>query len=130
MEYIQQMQRTAMFQQGTNRFETVQKRTSEEKIEDIQSNMIQQRDHTNRILSLCQNKIYSLEKEVNQLREVLAKTTEKLEKINDKEVVQRSREALFNRQEKIPADMPIDRTGVAPKDVQLSKIFNFSGKKF
>ncbi|MCF7872458.1 hypothetical protein K9L97_05485 [Candidatus Woesearchaeota archaeon] len=130
MQYLEQMQRTARIASFNRSNSVEQEPTANEKIQEILGMVQQQKDHSNRILQLCQNKIYSLEKEVNILRGELAKATENINKINDKEVVKRSREALFNRQEKAPMDKPIDRTGVAPKDVQIEQIFNFSGRRF
>lgn len=131
MSYVEQMQRTAMMSQSLNRNTTgTDEPQLKNQIQAILEMVQQQKDHSNRILNLNQNKIYSLEKEVNELREQLKQVSEKLAQINDKEVVKRSREALFNRQEKAPADRPIDRNGVCPKDVQISNIFNYSGRKF
>ncbi len=56
--------------------------------------------------------------------------SEKYGKMKDKEVVEQSREALFNRKDRPPVDKPIDRNNVAPSDVQIGNIFNMSGKRF
>lgn len=131
MSYVEQMQRTAMLHPTTGSVTTGNgSQSTQEKVQTILEIVQQQKEHTNRILKLNQNKIYSLEKEVSELQQQLKRVSEKLAQINDKEIVKRSREALFNRQKKAPADVPIDRNGISPKDVQIRDIFNFSGRKF
>jgi hypothetical protein len=80
------------------------------------------------------------DKRANTLRadveEFAAGIQEKLafiEKLKDKHEATESREALVRYQQssgKEPVDKPIDRNGVAPKDVQIGSIFNCSGKRF
>lgn len=102
----------------------------QDQINQIQQNLQEQKNKFDRFLAINQNRIVSLEKEVNQLRDELNKKTELLNKISDRETVQRSRDALFNRKDRAPLDRAIDRNNVAPSQVQIEKIFNCSGKKF
>lgn len=132
MDYIQQIQKD-MTRTGVQQFARPNNNSQTELLTQVQEILEQvnnQRNNTDRILKISQNKIYSLEREVAELRDELRKATEVLTKLNDKEVVRKTREALFNRQERAPVDRPIDRNGVAPKDVSIEKIFNCSHKKF
>ncbi len=124
MDYIREMQRT-----GTLNIKPSSQIQTNEQPEIIRI-IEQQKNHFERLNEINKNKIFSLEKEVNQLREELEKATSVLNKIQDKEIVTKTREELFGRREKPPSDKPIDRNGVAPKDVQIEKIFNFSSRKF
>ena len=132
MDYLEQMQRTGMVQPEIRQFSRPNNSQTEvlTQVQEILEQVNNQRNNTERILKISQNKIYSLEKEVSELRDELKKATEVLTKLRDKEVVQKTREALFNRQERAPVDRPIDRNNVAPKDVSIEKIFNCSHKKF
>ena len=102
----------------------------QDQINQIQQNIQEQKNKFDRFLTINQNRIVTLEKEVNQLRDELNKKTELLNKISDRETVQRSRDALFNRKDRAPLDRPVDRNNVAPSQVQIENIFNCSGKKF
>jgi len=132
MDYLEQIQRTGMVQPGIRQFSRPNNSQTEvlTQVQEILEQVNNQRNNTERILKISQNKIYSLEKEVSELRDELKKATEVLTKLRDKEVVQKTREALFNRQERAPVDRQIDRNNVAPKDVSIEKIFNCSHKKF
>jgi len=132
MDYLQQIQRTGMVQSGIQQFSRPNNSQTEvlTQVQEILEQVNNQRNNTERILKISQNKIYSLEKEVSELRDELRKATEVLTKLKDKEIVQKTREALFNRHERAPVDRPIDRNHVAPKDVSIEKIFNCSHKKF
>ena len=90
--------------------------------------MEEQRRIFERHISINRQKINSLEKEVEQLKMVVKKTTEFMNKINDSEVVAKKREALHSRRERPPSDRPIDRNGVAPSDVQIREIF-YAGRR-
>jgi hypothetical protein len=103
---------------------------SKSKIDELQETMAMQKNKFDRTISLLQNRIDILEKEVAGMKAEFEKMSEKYGKLKDKEVVEQSREALFNRKDKAPADKPIDRNNVAPSDVQIANIFNMSGKKF
>ena len=102
----------------------------QEQLNSLQTTMYEQKNKFERFLTINQNRIMTLEKEVNQLKDELNKKTQALERLSDKEVVQRSREALFNRKDRAPLDKPVDRNNVAPSQVQIETIFNCSGKKF
>ncbi|MFA6072608.1 MAG: hypothetical protein WC758_00650 [Candidatus Woesearchaeota archaeon] len=103
---------------------------SKSKIAEFQDALAMQKNKFDRTISILQNRIDSLEKEVAGMRLEFEKIAEKYNKFKDKETVEQSREALFNRQDRPPVDKPIDRNHVAPSDVQISNIFNMSGKKF
>ena len=60
-----------------------------------------------------------------QLKQALALT----KKFNDAQLVQETRNAVLNHVEREPGKEPIDRNGVAPCDVRVEEIFNFSGKR-
>lgn len=142
MSYLDQLQKTGTMSaverqtmQFNNAHRAQTKQTTnlqefQEQITQLQISMQEQKNKFDRFLSINQNRIRTLEKEVNQLKEELNKKTEVLNKMNDKEVVQRSREALFNRRDRAPLDNPVDRNNVAPSQVQIENIFNCSGKKF
>ncbi|MCC7574434.1 hypothetical protein KO361_02490 [Candidatus Woesearchaeota archaeon] len=143
MSYLDQLQRTGTMdavQRQTTQFsnaprtETTRKEDPitnfQEQINQLQTTLLEQKNKFDRFLTINQNRIMTLEKEVNQLREELNKKTQMLDKLSDKETVQRTREALFNRKDRAPLDSPVDRNNVAPSQVQIEKIFNCSGKKF
>ena len=90
--------------------------------------MEEQRRIFERHISINRQKINSLEKEVEQLKMVVQKTTEFMNKMNDSEAVAKRREALHSRRERPPSDRPIDRNGVAPSDVQIRDIF-YAGRR-
>lgn len=100
------------------------------KIAELQENMAMQKNKFERTLGILQNRIDILEKELAGMKADMEKVMEKFGKISDKDVVEQSREALFNRKDRAPVDKPIDRNNVAPSDVQIANIFNMSGKKF
>jgi hypothetical protein len=100
------------------------------KISELQENMMMQKNKFERTLGIMQNRIDVLEKDVHEMKAEFEKMHEKYSKMRDKEVVEQSREALFNRKDKAPVDKPIDRNNVAPSDVQIGNIFNMSGKRF
>ncbi len=100
------------------------------RISELRDALLEQKSRFDRFVQISQNRITSLEKEVAELRVQLEKATESLMKIKDKEVVERSREALFSRKDAAPIDKPVDRNGVAPSKVQIADIFNCSGKRF
>lgn len=131
MDYIQQMKNTGTMAFGQNRSRnSYQDTEAKAEMLELRQQIVDQKNRVDRVLKLSQEKIYSLEKEVNELRTELKKCTDVITKITDKDTVQRTRDALFSRREKAPADKPIDRTGVCPKDVQIEKLFNFSNKRF
>lgn len=100
------------------------------KLAEIQESLSMQKNKTDRLLGILQNRIDVLEKEVSEMKAQLEKMGESYSKIKDKEVVEQSREALFNRKDREPSDKPIDRNNVAPSQVQIANIFNMSGKRF
>jgi hypothetical protein len=100
------------------------------KIDELTEALATQKNKYDRILGLLQNRIDVLEKEVSGMKAEFEKFSEKYGKLKDKETVEQSREALFNRKDRAPGDKPIDRNNVAPSDVQIANIFNMSGKKF
>lgn len=129
MSYLHEMQRTGTINTNTpmQMQATASKQGTIEELKDIIQN---QKEYFERLIQVNKNRTLSLEKEVSQLRKELDTAKSTLEKINDKEVVARTREELFGRREKPPSEKPIDRNGVAPKDVEIGKIFNFSSKRF
>jgi len=104
--------------------------TLREQLMQMQTTLLEQKNKLERFLTINQNRMMTLEKEVTSLKEELNKKSDMLTKMSDKEVVQKSREALFNRKDRAPLDRPIDRNNVAPSKVQIENIFNCSGKKF
>lgn len=83
------------------------------------------------LLRLTKNnkdRITSLEKEVSELTQKLAKITEFVEKIKDTETVMNARKAIQERRDRPPMDRPIDRNNVAPNMVQLENIF-YAGRR-
>ncbi len=116
-------------QQTTRRDEQEQEEVQNQ-ITQLQTMLREQKNKFDRFLSLNQNRIMTLEKEVNELKKEINQKTQAMQKMSDREVVQRSRDALFNRQERAPLDRPVDRNNVAPSKVQIETIFNCSGKKF
>ena len=140
MSYLNQLQQSGTIdaiQKQTQQFSKPQVRTTkepqndyQEQLDKLQITMQEQKNKFERFLTINQNRIMTLEKEVNELKQELQKKTQALEKLNDKEVVQRSRDALFNRKDRAPLDRPVDRNNVAPSQVQIETIFNCSGKKF
>ncbi|MGV8169279.1 MAG: hypothetical protein ACP5N3_04455 [Candidatus Nanoarchaeia archaeon] len=100
------------------------------KIGELQETLTLQKQKFDRTITIMQNRIDVLEKEVSNMKAEFEKIQEKFSKVRDKEVVEESREALFNRKDRAPIDKPIDRNNVAPSAVQIGNIFNMSGKKF
>jgi len=125
MDFIQQVQRTVSFEANPQN-----NNSKEMEPNDIMQIVLNLKNQTERHIQIQKNKIFTLEKEVSELRDKLSKVSAIAYKIQDKEVVERSREAAFSRRDKPPADKPIDRNGVAPADVEITKIFNCAGKRF
>ncbi len=104
-----------------------QYRENQQKQQEPKNEILQELESTKnfllRLIKLNKQKIESLEKEVAQLQQKNKTNQEFIEKIKDKDVVTRSREALYNRVDRDPVDKPIDRNGVAPKDINIQKIF-------
>ena len=142
MSYLNQLQKSGTMdavQKQTHQFNNPHRPQTQqnnhhndiqEQIHRLQNTMQEQKNKFERFLSINQNRIMTLEKEVNELKTELTKKTQVLDKMNDKETVQRSRDALFNRKDRAPLDRPVDRNNVAPSQVQIETIFNCSGKKF
>jgi len=135
-EYLNQIQRTGSvtpqatqnsFQQRQNPQD--QSAKLQQDILSLQEQITNQKNQFDRYVHITQQRVLTLEREVKELRDQLAKTSQIAEKIKDKQVVEQTREALFNHKERPPADKPIDRNNVAPKDVQIGNIFNFSGRR-
>lgn len=101
-----------------------------QKISEMQEILAMQKNKFDRTLTILQNRIEILEKEVSGMKAEMEKMGEKFGKLRDKETVEQSREALFNRKDRPPVDKPIDRNNVAPSAVQIDNIFNMSGKRF
>ena len=133
MDYIQQMQRSGSLNPvtGAVSYGSQSSQPSQAaELNELKEAMLLQKNHFERFVQITKGRIQTLEKEVSELREELTKAQAVLEKISDKATVQRSREALLNRKDRPPSDTPIDRNGVAPKDVSIDKIFNCSHKRF
>jgi ribosomal protein L9 len=95
---------------------------------ELNAQLNQQNAMFKRVIENNKNRIHSLEKEVGELALKLNKSLEFIEKIKDKEIVSASRNAANNRIEKEPSEKPIDRNNVAPKDVDIKKIFYFGNR--
>jgi len=139
MDLIAEVQKTMeMMNQNQRAFQTQSSQNSSSsptndltsKISELRDALFEQKSRFDRFVQISQNRIASLEKEVTEFKTQLDKATESLGKIRDKEVVERSREALFSRKDAPPMDRPVDRNGVAPSKVQIADIFNCSGKRF
>ncbi len=143
MSYLDQMQKSGTMnaiEMQTRQFDAARRSQTKsvhdpyvdfkEQFEEMQTTMFAQKNKFERFLQINQNRMMTLEKEVVTLREELAKKTTMLDKLSDRETVQRSRDALFNRKDRAPSDRPVDRNNVAPSQVQIENIFNCSGKKF
>lgn len=74
-----------------------------------------------------QRRISFLEEEVKELRTQLSKT-----QVETKNTVEKGgRNPSHNQPRKqVNKNKPIDRNNVAPSDVEITKIFNFSNKRF
>ena len=133
MDYVQQMQKTMSAAPGRTFYNDNNSNSTPSLSSDIQQLREQlqtQKDFFERIQQVNKNRIATLEKEVSELREGLLKVKEFYDKVRDKQIVEQTREAVFNHRDRPPVDRPIDRNNVAPADVAISKIFNFSGRKF
>jgi hypothetical protein len=147
MDYVNQMQKSGAFsttptpsnprpfnpnpsQVQSPTGKPIQDDEVKQKLAEMQEALAMQKNKFDRTLSILQNRIDVLEKEVAGMKAEMEKMTEKYGKMKDKEVVEQSREALFNRKDRDPVDKPIDRNNVAPSQVQIANIFNMSGKRF
>jgi hypothetical protein len=150
MDYIQQMQRTASLSAQAQSFSQPQRPAQtatpvfttqqsaglsqssslNSELNELRELVLNQKNQFERFHQISKNKIDSLEKEVAELKEQFSKARVTMDRMTDREVVERTREAVLNRKEKAPSEKPIDRNGVAPSSVQIDKIFNCSGKKF
>ena len=85
-----------------------------------------------RFRELTERKFTSLSKELLDLTMQLKEARDIAIKLRDKEDVIAARAALHQYQQgdKPPVNQAIDRTGVAPSQVQVHDIFNCSGKRF
>lgn len=146
MDYVNQMQKTGAFSttptfgnprpftpspgQTQSAMGKPQDDEVKQKLAEMQETLAMQKSKFERTIGILQNRIDVLEKEVAGMKAEMDKMTEKYSKIKDKEVVEQSREALFNRKDREPVDRPIDRNNVAPSQVQIANVFNMSGKRF
>lgn len=91
----------------------------------------EQEQRFKRYKELTEQKFNTLAKEFLEMSTTIKKLQETIEKIKDKEEVTKAREFLMEYQkgDRPPLDRPIDRNGVAPKDVQITEIFNFSRRR-
>jgi CRISPR/Cas system-associated protein Cas5 (RAMP superfamily) len=73
-------------------------------------------------------RVFEMQKILAETTQKLTRLTEMVERVGDSERIQKTREAIWGQSnsKKEPSEKPIDRTGVAPKDVQIEKIFNFA----
>ena len=85
-----------------------------------------------RYKDITDRKFTSLSKDLLDITMQLRETQKVMGKIKDKHDTAQARADLMRYQQgdRAPADMPIDRNGVSPKDVQIADIFNCSGKRF
>lgn len=77
-------------------------------------------------------RVLSIKQELTAQQAKIESMNQIIAKYREKEVVQEARDKLanYNKGGEHRLDQPIDRNGVAPKDVVLANIFNFSGKRF
>lgn len=73
--------------------------------------------------NLMLERITKLERDVQIMSDLLAKH-------KDKETVQQTRQRFLERKEREPVTHAIDRNNVAPSSVNITEIFNFSGRRF
>lgn len=95
--------------------------------------LVQQRNQFERFKYLTEQKFTTLSKDLMQMNVMLREAHDTISKYKDKIDVQESRAALRQYQQgdtRQPMDQAIDRNGVAPKDVQITDVFNCSGKRF
>ena len=85
-----------------------------------------------RFRQLTEQKFTTLSKDVLDLTMELKQARAIIQKLKDKEETLQARAALqaYQRGDAPPKEIPIDRNGVAPSEVQIEQIFNFSGKRF
>ena len=147
MDYVNQMQKTGAFNttpqptpgnprpfgsvpQQPQRNPSGDDTDAKSKLAEMQDTIATMKNKYDRTLSIYQNRVDMLEKEVAELKKQFAEIQEAYSKVKDKEVVEQSRDKLFNHKDRPPVDRPIDRNNVAPSEVQIGNIFNMSGKKF
>lgn len=96
-----------------------------EVIQQLKDALKYQAQQFDRFRELAERKFTTLSKDVMELNMELKQAQQTIAKLRDKEDVAAARQALSNYQkgDKPPAEQPIDRTGVAPSEVQLDKIF-------
>ncbi|MBD3208923.1 hypothetical protein GF367_00710 [Candidatus Woesearchaeota archaeon] len=84
-----------------------------------------------RYRQITEQKFTTLSKELLDVTMQCKQLQHAVTQIKDKEDITAAREALHRYQQgdKPPGGEPIDRNGIAPKDVQLESIFNFSARK-
>lgn len=83
-------------------------------------------NHFKRYADLNDRRMKALQDEISEKDKILKEVFDYVSKEKDKKTVQSSRENLARQQSAIsrePLTHAIDRTGVAPADVQLDKIF-------
>ena len=115
MSYLDQLQKSGTMsavEKQTRQFNSVPRTHTHKEpesdfqgvIEQLQVTISEQKNKFDRFLTINQNRMMVLEKEVNMLKEELSKKTEMLSKLSDRETVERSREALFNRKDRALSD--------------------------
>ncbi|MFT4282994.1 MAG: hypothetical protein ACMXX6_01065 [Candidatus Woesearchaeota archaeon] len=123
MSYLQEMQKAGVI--NINQTKPIVKEMTP--IE-ITNTLIEQKAMFQRVIQNNKNRIKDIEKEVGELASKLKEATEFINKIKDREIVEKTREKLYSMRDKKPMDKPIDRNNVAPKDVDIQKIFYAGGR--
>ena len=129
MDYLSQLQRTNKILQSVGNNPTQPQSNS---TKEIYEELMAQKNFFERLNEIQKQKILQLEQELARTNQNLSKVIEFVDRYKDKMNVAAAREQAYqlNNQSKPALDRPIDRTGVAPKDVQIEKIFNFANKRF
>ncbi|MBW2983167.1 hypothetical protein KY327_02590 [Candidatus Woesearchaeota archaeon] len=96
-----------------------------EVIQQLKDAIKYQAQQFDRFRELAERKFTSLSKDLMEVNMELKQAQQTIAKLRDKEDVAAARQALsdYQKGDKPPATQPIDRTGVAPSEVQLDKIF-------
>ena len=119
MNTIQQLQKA-----NPGFLDPMQNRT-EEKL-DMPEEMQRLWNHFKRYVDLNDRRIEALKKEIIARDKMLKEAHDFVVKAKDKETVTATREMIAQHNKnpsRTPINTPIDRTGVAPSQVQLDKIF-------
>lgn len=127
MDYLEQIKRVGIT--GTPPKKTTKPTLNAKPQElDFFEHLNELRDEFEDYKKKSQRRISFLEEEVNELRNKLSKT--KVESKNTVEQKGGSNPSQTQPRKQLNKNKPIDRNNVAPSEVELTKIFNFSNKRF